>query len=130
MHAEDSTRRLPRGPSPAGAAAAFLLLAAAIGCGPSDPGERVWSRKCSGCHGKDGRGRTKFAEGRPYADLTDGRWKHGGDRASIRRLVADGDPASTMPPYRGRLTEAEIDAVVDEVLRIAAGRPAGAGAPR
>lgn len=130
MPAKDSTRRPSPGRFRRGAFGGALLLAAAVGCGPSDPGERVWARKCSGCHGKDGKGRTRFAEGRPYADLSDGRWKHGGDRASIRRLVADGDPTSTMPPYRGRLSEAEIDAVVDKVLRIAAGPPAANGESR
>ncbi len=96
-------------------------------CAPeSDAGARVWRKKCSACHGPDGAGRTRFAEGRPFADLTDGRWKHGSDRDSLRRLVADGDPASTMPPFAGRLTPAEIDAVVDHALTLAAAGPPGA----
>ena len=96
-------------------------------CAPeSDAGARVWRKKCSACHGPDGAGRTRFAEGRPFADLTDGRWKHGPDRDSLRRLVADGDPASTMPPFAGRLTPAEIDAVVDHALTLAAAGPKGA----
>ena len=108
-------------------AVVFTALAAA-GCGrDEDAGARVWRTKCSACHGPDGSGRTRFAKGRPYADLTDGRWKHGPDRASIRRLVADGDPASPMPPFAGRLTPAEVDAVVDHVLKLAAARPGGAG---
>lgn len=103
------------------AAPALLALLALLGaaCGPSDPGERVWKRKCAGCHGPDGRARTKSAAGRPLADLTDGRWEHGPGRAAIRRLIRDGDPKSPMPPYEGRLTEAEIDAVVDHVLKLA-----------
>jgi cytochrome c oxidase cbb3-type subunit 3 len=101
-----------------------LVLTAALpailaSCGPSEPSARVFYRRCAACHGMDGRGRTKFAQGRPFADLTDGRWKHGGDRASIRRLVADGDPESPMPPFQGRLTPQEIDLSVDYVLRIA-----------
>lgn len=80
-------------------------------CGPSDPGTRVFRRKCAGCHGPDGRGRTKYAEGHPYIDLTDEKWKHGGDLESLRRLIAKGDPKSPMPPYEGRLTAEEIDAV-------------------
>lgn len=96
-------------------------------CAPeSDPGVRIWRKKCASCHGADGTGRTRFAEGRPFADLTDGRWKRGSDRASLRRLVADGDPASTMPPFAGRLTPEEIDAVVDHALRLAAPGSKGA----
>ncbi|MFI5181849.1 MAG: c-type cytochrome [Thermoanaerobaculia bacterium] len=97
---------------------AGAALFAAGACGPSDPGERVWVRKCSACHGKAGRGDTRFAKGRPYADLTDDNWKHGGDFASIRRLIANGDPGSPMPPYEGRLSPEEIDAVSQHVLKL------------
>lgn len=93
-------------------------LLAAEACGPSDPGERVWERKCSACHGRAGRGDTRFAKGRPFADLTDDRWRHGGDIASIRRLIADGDPASPMPAYQGRLSPEEIEAVSRHVLTL------------
>ena len=110
-----------------------LTLALAVGlpailaaCGPSEPAARVFYRKCAACHGMDGKGRTKFAQGHPYADLTDGKWKHGGDRASIRRLVAEGEPGSPMPPFRDRLTPGEIDLSVDYVLRVGG---QGAGAP-
>jgi mono/diheme cytochrome c family protein len=105
-----------------------LALAAGLsaGCGgPKDPGERVWKRKCAACHGTDGAGRTRFAETRPFADLTDGKWRHVPDRATLRKLVAEGDPRSTMPPFEGTLTPAEIDAVVDHALKLAAGRPGG-----
>ncbi len=91
------------------AISALALLPAA--CGPSDPGTRLFRRKCAGCHGPDGRGRTKYADGHPYVDLTDEKWKHGGDLESIRRLIANGDPKSPMPPYEGRLSPEEIDAV-------------------
>jgi cytochrome c oxidase cbb3-type subunit 3 len=111
------------------AALALLLASGPLpGCsGEPDPGTRVWRKKCAACHGRDGAGKTRFAEGRPFADLTDGRWKHGEDRESIRRLVADGDPKSTMPPFNGTLTPEEIEAVVDHVLNLAPGSPAEVG---
>lgn len=115
--------------------AAALALSS---CGPSDPGERVWVRKCSGCHGRDGSGKAEYVAKFPYANLTDGRFKHGSGRAEVRRLVADGgDPRSPMPAYRDRLSPAELDAVVDLVLKIYAGTafqpgkaPARGAAPR
>jgi mono/diheme cytochrome c family protein len=100
-----------------------LALAAlcAAGCAPEkDPGARVFRKRCSACHGRDGAGRTRFAEGRPFADLTDGKWRHGPGREQVRRLVAEGDPRSAMPPFDGRLSPAEIDAVVDYALRLGA----------
>lgn len=99
------------------AAAAFLGVSVSA-CGPTDLGERVWVRKCAACHGREGRGDTRFARGRQYAVLTDDVWKHGRDLDSIRRLIADGDPTSQMPAYRGRLTPEEIDAVSSHVLKL------------
>ncbi len=116
--------RFPTGSRPAARAwslALYLLAAAAAACaGPKDPGERVWVRRCAACHGRDGRGRTKFARNRPFADLTDGRWKQGGDRASIRRTIEDGVPGTQMEGFRRKLSPQEIDAVTDEVLRLEA----------
>lgn len=108
-----------------GVSVAAALVATA--CGPSDPAERIWVKKCSACHGADGTGKTRFAQGRPYSDLTDGKWRHGGDRASIRKLIAEGDPASPMPPYEGRLSPQEIDAATDYVLRLATAASATPG---
>src|SRR5512138_2861628 len=117
MAAEDSMPRRSR----VAALGLVLVLGALAGCvAERDPGARVWRKKCAACHGADGSGRTRFAEGRPFADLTDGRWRHGPGRGEIRRLVAVGDPKSPMPPFEGRLTPEEIDAVVDYTLRLAA----------
>lgn len=105
-----------------------MALAAALSAAcaePKDPGERVWKRKCAACHGSDGAGRTRFAENRPWADLTDGRWRHGPGRDALRKLVAEGDPSSTMPPFEGTLTPAEIDAAVDHALKLAAAKAPG-----
>ena len=103
----------------------ICVLAAALAAGacaaPKDPGERVWRRKCSACHGREGRGDTRYARNRPFADLTDGRWKQGGDPASIRRSVAEGVPKTPMEGFAGKLTAAEIDAVTGHVVRLASG---------
>ncbi len=105
-------RRLRSGIAALGVALGLL----SAGCGPTDPGERVWVRKCSACHGREGRGDTRFGRSRPYTNLTDDVWRHGGDLDSIRRLITDGDPKSPMPAYRGRLSPEEIEAVTRYVL--------------
>jgi hypothetical protein len=103
-----------------------LATGALISCATeSDPGARLW-RKNRGVPRRRRHRPHPLRPGRPFADLTDGRWKHGSDRASVRRLVADGDPASTMPPFDGRLAPAEIDTVVDHALKLATPAPAGA----
>jgi mono/diheme cytochrome c family protein len=97
-----------------------LVLSSLAACRRAeDPGERVFRRRCSICHGDEGRGDTEFAEGRPYADLTDGRWKHGPDYDSMRRLIAEGDPKSPMPAFGRKLTPEEIDAVTRYVEKLA-----------
>ena len=115
-----------REPFPIVPLALLLAVGAAVGCGGDpDPGARLWRKRCSACHGADGAGRTRFAEGRPFADRTDGKWRHAPDRDSLRRLVAEGVPEGAMPPFAGTLTPAEIDAVVDHARKLAAaGRPA------
>ncbi|MHB8796866.1 MAG: c-type cytochrome [Thermoanaerobaculia bacterium] len=101
-------------------AVALIATGGTSGCtAETDPAARVWKRRCAACHGPDGAGRTRFAEGRPWADLTDGKWKHAPDREVLRRLVAEGDPASTMPPFAGTLSPGEIDAIVDWTLSLA-----------
>ncbi len=100
-------------------AVALIAAGATSACTTDpDPAARVWKRRCAACHGPDGAGRTRFGEGRPWADLTDGRWRHGPDRESLRRLVAEGDPASPMPPFAGTLSPAEIEAIVDWTLAL------------
>ena len=119
------SRRLLRRLVAPGAAA--LLLGS---CGPSDPGERVWARKCAGCHGSDGGGKADYVAKFPYTDLTDGKFRHGTGRDEVRKMVADGgDPKSPMPAFRDRLSPAEIDAVVDLVLKIYAGTAFQAAPP-
>lgn len=112
----------------------LALLLSVSACGPTDPGERVWVRRCAGCHGADGKGKAKYVVRFPYANLTDGRHRHGTDREAIRRLVADGGrPESPMPAFRDRLSPAEIDAVTGLVLQVYSGtglRAAPTPAPR
>ncbi len=100
-------------------AAASTVLLVACG-GPTDPGERVFLRKCAGCHGRDGRGRTRIGATHPEADLAAGVLRHGEDFESIRRIIARGNPGSPMPAYEGRLSPAEIDAVTRYVEELPA----------
>lgn len=97
------------------------LILTAGGCTKKNAGSEVFKKKCASCHGLDGKAQTKLAQGRPFADLTDGKWSHGSDRESVFKLVADGDPKSPMPPFRERLSPEELNAVVDHVMKLAQG---------
>jgi mono/diheme cytochrome c family protein len=89
-----------------------------IGCGPRDPGERVYVRKCAGCHGRAGASTASYRARFPNADLTDGVWRHGSDLAAMKRLITEGDPRSPMPRFEGRLDPEEIEAVARYVERL------------
>jgi mono/diheme cytochrome c family protein len=112
-----------KGRAPARCALLFGLAGsvAVSGCAPErDLGTRVWKRRCAVCHGVDGSGRTRFAAGRPYANLVDGVWKHSPETRSMRELLLHGEPKSPMPAFEGKLTPGEIDAVIVYVQKLAA----------
>ncbi len=78
-------------------------------------GAKVYKSKCASCHGKDGKG-TAMAPAHAGSDYI----KSTGD-AAIKDVVLVGRKGSKklykkfpipMPPWKGKLTDAEIDAVV------------------
>jgi mono/diheme cytochrome c family protein len=87
-------------------------------------GARVFARRCAVCHGPDGRGNGPAAASlipRPR-DFTLGLFKfkstpHGQPPTDddLKKIVANGIPASAMPYFRDLLSESEIDAVVAQV---------------
>ncbi len=104
------------------AAAVALLPALALGTAcnemfASSPGERLWRRHCAECHGVDGSGNTPRYMGQPYADLRDGTWSYGGDRASIENVTREGIFAK-MPAYQEKLTSEEIRQIIDYLYEL------------
>lgn len=108
---------------------ALVILAGAgwtAGAGSQDPGEAVFMGKgnCFTCHGRD-------ASGTPLApDLTDGDWVNFEEPPTaeqIGALVREGVARpvrypAPMPPMGGAaLSDAEITAVADYVLRLSRG---------
>ena len=89
---------------------------------PGALGTRVYRRHCAACHGDDGAGRTRFGRSRPFANLVDGVHRHPSDPASVKRLLLEGDPASPMPPFAGKLSDEEVDAVLRHVETLATRR--------
>ena len=74
--------------------AALALGLATAACGglfaTRSEGERLWREHCAECHGLDAAGNTPRYMGRPYADLTDDAWQHGGDDSSIELITREG----------------------------------------
>jgi mono/diheme cytochrome c family protein len=80
----------------------------------------LYARHCAGCHGADGR----LGAARPLADPLYLAWI-GEER--LRRVSADGVPGSLMPGFSrragGSLDDAELDLLVQDVLRRWGGNP-------
>ena len=69
--------------------------------------------KCALCHGKDGHGLPSWrAKGQP--DFTDAQWQKDHTDAQIAETIRNGK-GTNMPSFKGKLSEAEITAMVSRV---------------
>ena len=81
-----------------------------------DAGAVVFEENCAACHMEDGTG--DRAQGAP--NLTDAIWLFGGDFDTIRDSVHN-SRFGVMPPWAGRLSEAEVRAVATYVHQLGGG---------
>ena len=126
------------------AVAASLLLSACGGAAPSTPNppgmpapaeapkeyttseaHKLYDGKCGSCHSPDGRGGSQFGAV-TSSDLRQGAIepKYNNDVALLNRAIMDGIDASgaeldaSMLRYRSRLSEAEVEAIINFVLTL------------
>jgi cytochrome c oxidase cbb3-type subunit 3 len=86
----------------------------------------LYGDDCAGCHGANGKSGAAIAMNNPvYLAII--------DDASMRRVVANGVPGTSMPPFAqsagGDLTDRQIDIVIAGVRKSWAGEADAAGAP-
>ncbi|MEO8502736.1 MAG: c-type cytochrome [Acidobacteriota bacterium] len=80
------------------------------------PGEKLYRRLCTDCHGVDGRGNTPKGIGNAFCDLTDGNWKFGGDEGSIAMIIRQGEFGEM--PAHPELTNEQVRQLVDHILKL------------
>lgn len=112
------------------AIATLVGVAALLSCRPAprpESAEGLYRFFCARCHGPDGRGTARQLRNYPAADLRRSEAIARGDRAAVRERTAAGH--GPMPPFRDKLTPAELEKVTDYALALAApaGGPGGAG---
>jgi cytochrome c6 len=76
-------------------------------------GASVYSQNCARCHGADGRAQTQKGRQTKAVDFTSDDWTP--DAAHDARRVTNGK--GSMPPFKAKLTPAEINAVVQYIRR-------------
>ncbi len=78
--------------------ALLAALVALSGNAYANDAAAVFKAKCAACHGGDGKKK---------GDLTALK----GDEAAVAKQIADGIPDKKMPAYKGKLADAEIQAL-------------------
>jgi high-affinity iron transporter len=98
----------------AGLALALGVMAApALGADAVD-GKAVYEIRCAPCHGDSGEGNGPAAaalEPKPR-NFRDAAFWRGRSRTSLKLVVEQGRPGTMMAPFKGVLSDAEIDGVV------------------
>jgi cbb3-type cytochrome c oxidase subunit III len=80
-------------------------------------GAAVFGSKCVLCHGKDGAGLPNWkSKGQP--DLTSAEWQRSHTDAQISEVVKNGK-GKFMPPFKAKLSDDEVNAVVAHVRSLA-----------
>ncbi|MGC1506251.1 MAG: cytochrome-c oxidase, cbb3-type subunit III [Sulfitobacter sp.] len=79
-------------------------------------GETLYADNCAACHGDTGMGDRE--QGAP--NLTDAIWLYGGDRDSLTQTITY-SRFGVMPPWGGRLSEAQVQAVAAYVYQLGGG---------
>ncbi len=81
------------------------LLATASALGQTRDVKKIYAELCANCHGAG-------FEGGAGPSLVLGKWKHGGDDASITKSIREGYPVAGMPAWAAVLSDAEVRAMV------------------
>jgi mono/diheme cytochrome c family protein len=90
------------------------LLVAPLSAAPpvsTAKAREIYHARCEKCHGPDGHA-PQTGEGLSFAD---GEWKHGSDRKSVLKVIANGVPYTGMNAFKGKLSAEEIQALAKYV---------------
>ena len=97
-----------------------FALAAALAQAPSPapvvsgptPAADVWEKRCTFCHGADGRSQTKKGKQLNAPDFTSDKWQKHTTDDEIIEAIHDGIPKHKMPSFKSKLSDEEIKSMV------------------
>jgi cytochrome c6 len=87
----------------------LIAAPAAFAGGSGSDGAAIYKAKCAMCHGPDGAGQTPMGKNLKVRALSSADVQKQTD-AELTKWITDGK--GKMPAYKGKLTPADIDAVV------------------
>ncbi len=107
---------------------AFVLAATLAQAGNPSPApvagvksaQENWDKRCIACHGADGKGKTKRGRKLKAPDFTSDKWQKDTAEEEIEDAIANGVPKTKMPAFKGKLSDAEVQALVKFVRAFAA----------
>jgi mono/diheme cytochrome c family protein len=85
-----------------------------------DSAADVWTARCKGCHGPDGKAHTKIGEKVKIEDMTSPKWQAETSDAEIKKIISDGSPkkGSKMKPFKEKLTPGELDSLIPYIRQL------------
>ena len=76
----------------------------------------VYSSKCASCHGRDGRAKSMHSKHEHARDLTSAEWQDSVSDERIYNSISNGK--GKMPAFKKKLSDAQIDELVNYVRRL------------
>lgn len=92
-------------------------------------GQFLYQGMCASCHGSEGRGDGVSAQNFKSAprDFSLRPWKTLINLPSIKEVIVDGVPGTVMPGIKNALSESDLDALANHVLKLAGQNPSATG---
>jgi cytochrome c553 len=81
----------------------------------------LWKARCSMCHGRVGRGDTKWGRQYMTPDFTSAEWQTQITDEKIRSTILNGKPATKMRSMRDEATDAQVEELVAFIRSLAPG---------
>jgi mono/diheme cytochrome c family protein len=98
--------------------ASALAMSRKVNASPTTFGDArsVYNGKCASCHDRDGRARSARAKREHARDMTSGEWQDSVSDERLYNSISNGK--GKMPGFRKKLSDAQIDELVNYVRRL------------
>jgi mono/diheme cytochrome c family protein len=94
---------------------AMTAITASASLGFGADASALWTQHCAACHGKDGSGNTMMGKKLNIKDYHDAKFQAAFSDAEAERAIKEGvktNGKETMKPFAGKLSDADIKALV------------------